>query len=205
MKRRGITLLLLVLVLLFFSRSRYQQSLQTSLSGKVIRFHVLANSDGERDQRIKRKVRDDVGKYVEGLLLEADNLMEAKAVMKVHLQDIAQVATESLKKQGADYTASAELARCDFPVKSYDDFCFPKGEYEALRVKLGAAKGHNWWCVMYPNLCFSASMKKIHKRAVKQFVKSLSPGEYEMILKKKKFKLRWKFLEYFRKKRYNKA
>ena len=198
--RRGIIVCGLLLVLIL-GRRQYQQYLQASLAQKVIRFHVLANSDLAADQQVKLKVRDAVGAYVEVLLQDSDSMEETRSIIRKNLVDIAKQADRVLKAEGMEYGAKAKLATSSFPVKEYGNLRFPAGKYEAVRVVLGQGKGHNWWCVMYPNLCFSASVKKEHKKAWKQFSKSLSPDEWEMVFRKKKYSIRWKFLEYLRKKR----
>lgn len=186
-----------LLCVVSLSRQQYRQVLQQSIAKKVIRFHVLANSDSHYDQQVKKQVRDDVGAYVEPLLKRSKDKETSRRILLAHLQDITEVANRSLARQGASYTAYATLAYSDFPQKTYQGFRFPSGRYEALRVVIGQGRGHNWWCVMYPNLCFSEAVKKENVKQWRHFLKSLSQREFEELIRGKKWKVRWKFLEYF--------
>lgn len=127
---------------------------KTSLNNKVIRFHVLANSDSNLDQQIKLKIKDKIINYVAPFLENSASLEESKSILISNEKNIINIANEILKEHGQTYTASVELGRFDFPVKSYGDIVFPSGKYDAFRVKLGKAEGKNWWCVMFPPLCF---------------------------------------------------
>lgn len=125
---------------------------------------------------------------------------ETEAYINKNLSKIEKVAEETIHKHGKDYKVSARLCQSDFPVKTYEGYTFPEGRYEALRIVIGEGEGHNWWCVMYPNLCFSKSIYKWNKNEWKRLKDTLSPKEYFRIMDSKKFTIRWKFLEYFRKK-----
>lgn len=202
-EKPGLRMALFICLLLVWSlgQRQYQQYLQASLSQKVIRFHVLANSDDAVDQRVKLEVRDAVGAYVEALLQNSQSVEETRSIIGKNLKGITRQANRVLEREGMAYSARAKLTVCDFPVKEYEQVRFPAGSYEAVQVLLGQGKGHNWWCVMYPNLCFSASAKKEHKKAWKRFARSLTPEEWELVFQKKKYHIRWKFLEYLSKKR----
>ncbi|SFQ14763.1 stage II sporulation protein R [Lachnospiraceae bacterium XBB1006] len=184
-----------LLCVLSLSRQQYRMAVQESIANKVIRFHVLANSDSPYDQQVKKRVRDEVGAYVQPLLKESRTKEKSRQIMLTHLEDITRVANESLKKQGVSYRAYATLCYCQFPVKSYQGVSFPAGRYEALEVVIGKGRGHNWWCVMYPNLCFSASMKKEHDRQWRRFLQSLSPREFEAMMQKNRWKVRFKIFD----------
>ena len=131
---------------------------QKALAKDVFRFHVLANSDSDEDQDVKLKVRDAVIAYMDGEMsgTESNSADDTKRWAADHLDDIEAVADQILEQEGYSYHASAEVV-CDyFPEKTYGDITFPAGYYEALRVNLGKAEGHNWWCVLYPGLCFTS-------------------------------------------------
>ena len=132
--------------------------MQKSIAGKILRFHVLANSDSEADQNVKKQVRDAVGAYIEPYLLECENIEETRATVNDHMDEIIAVSKETLAANGFTYGASAELTHTDFPEKTYGDYTFPAGNYEALEITLGNGAGHNWWCVLYPNMCFRGSV-----------------------------------------------
>ena len=173
--------------------------LQPEIADKILRFHVLANSDSKEDQEVKKKVRDAVGAMMEPRLAGSTNLEETEAIVQRSMENIVEVATETLEDNGYHYGASARLANVEFPVKSYGAYTFPAGEYEALQVTLGEGEGHNWWCVLYPNMCFRGSVYEVPSDEAKHALREvLTPEEYEDIFRHGKYQIRFKFLEYFR-------
>lgn len=157
--------------------------LDESISNSVIRFHIRANSDSEDDQALKLKVRDAVLTYLEPELAEAENLNEARTIMEKHLADIETIALSVIQEEGYDYDVQAYLTREEFPLKSYGDLLFPAGEYEALRVDIGSSEGGNWWCVMYPGLCFVDTASGVVATEGKEELQQiLTPEEYEALL-----------------------
>ena len=130
---------------------------QARLADRVVRLHVLANSDSEADQALKLQVRDVVLDRAEALLSQARDRTEAEALLREHLPDFQQVAAAEITAAGYDYPVSVELEDTRFPTREYDGFTLPAGEYLALRVLIGAAEGQNWWCVVFPPLCTAAS------------------------------------------------
>lgn len=173
--------------------------LQPAIASKILRFHVLANSDSDADQNVKEKVRDAVGIYLSPFLNEVESLEETKYVVNEHLDDIIQVAEKTLKENGYEDTVTARIAEIDFPEKTYGNYTFPKGEYEALQIVIGEGKGQNWWCVLYPNMCFKGTVYEVVEDEAKESLKEvLSPWEYADVFESGKVKLRFKFLEYLK-------
>lgn len=130
---------------------------QDELAEKVVRLHVLANSDSEEDQALKLEVRDAVLSYAEGLLDPAADRREAEGLLRGQLLELEVAAEETIRAAGYDYPVSVELANTEFPTRRYGGFLLPAGEYLALRVLIGEAEGQNWWCVVYPPLCAAAA------------------------------------------------
>ncbi len=120
----------------------------------ILRLHILANSDSEEDQRVKLCVRDAVLEYIEANAPQT-NEKAVRAWASAHLDGIEAVADGVLKAEGAQYRAAARMGIYDFPAKVYGDKTYPAGRYDALRISLGEASGHNWWCVIFPPLCLS--------------------------------------------------
>lgn len=170
---------------------------QETLAEEVFRFHVLANSDSEEDQAVKLKVRDAIIQYMKEDTSKEDLETDVELTRKwaeEHLGEIENVADQVIREEGYSYSAKAEVTACYFPDKRYGDILFPAGEYEALRVKLGSAKGHNWWCVLYPNLCFTNATCAVVDDDGKEKLKSaLSAEEYEMVTATTDFKIKWFF------------
>ena len=172
--------------------------LQPSIASKVLRFHVLANSDSVADQTVKKEVRDAVGVYLQPLLEEAESLEETKQIVDNNIEEIVQISKETLEENGYDYDVSAQITRTNFPEKSYGAYTFPKGEYEALQIVIGEGEGQNWWCVLYPNMCFRGTVfEVVEEEAGEALREVLSPWEYADVFDSGKVELRFKFLEFF--------
>lgn len=172
--------------------------LQPSIASKILRFHVLANSDSECDQAVKEEVRDAVGTYLQPLLEEADSLEETKRIVGSNIRAITEVAKQTLEENGYDYEVTAHLTTTDFPEKTYGSYTFPAGEYEALQIIIGEGAGKNWWCVLYPNMCFRGSVYEVVEEEAGEALKEvLSPWEYADVFDSGKVELRSKFLEFF--------
>ena len=135
--------------------------LQEGIAERILRFHVLANSDSKADQELKLKVRDRIGAYLGEALDGVTDLKECEEVVTGHLEEITGFAEEVIAEEGYDYEVEATVQDADFPEKTYGSYTFPGGTYRALRVVIGDGAGKNWWCVMYPNLCFANSAYEI--------------------------------------------
>lgn len=127
---------------------------QTVNPQDVMRLHVLANSDSDRDQQVKYKVRDAIVAYLTPQLEQITSPVEARAIIANHRQQLIALADEVLDKEQAGYHARLEMGEFDFPIRSYGTLLFPAGRYEAVRILLGQGSGQNWWCVLFPPLCF---------------------------------------------------
>lgn len=170
---------------------------QKGLAEEVFRFHVLANSDSEEDQSLKLLVRDGILAYMKRNLPEDADKNETKAWTEEHLNELEQIAEKIIRNEGFGYQVNAKVETIAFPKKTYGDITFPAGEYEALRILIGEAKGHNWWCVLYPNLCFVDSVHAVVPEEEKEELENvLTDDEYEMITMGTKFKIKWYFLAF---------
>ena len=139
---------------------------QDDLARKMIRLHVIANSDSEADQALKLQVRDKILDFTTGVLEQSENMEEAQERLHTALPEIRRLAAEEIDAQGYDYGVTARLERAEFPHKEYDGFALPAGEYTALRLMIGEGKGQNWWCVVFPPLCTTAATD-LHQTAIK--------------------------------------
>lgn len=164
---------------------------QVKLSGEVLRFHVPANSDSKEDQEVKCKVRDEVIGYMQKHMPQDLDVEGVKDWAGKNLEELEAAADQVLIKEGVDYRANASVRTCYFPDKSYGDVFFPKGYYEALRIELGEARGHNWWCVLYPNLCFTdATYTSVDEQGKEALRNVLTEDAYEMVTAVSKFKIK---------------
>ena len=165
-----------------------------AIENQVFRFHVLANSDSQEDQALKLKVRDRVLEYSEGLFQNAQTREEAEALAAAHLQELCQAAQDEVYRQGYDYPVKAEITNMFFDTREYETVTLPAGCYDALRITIGEAEGHNWWCVLYPNLCFTNSTCAVVSDDGKEELKeALTAEEYEMVTATSDFKIKWFF------------
>lgn len=124
------------------------------IAEKLIRFHVIANSDGEADQSLKLKVRDEVLKYIQPILKESESVEQSRKILNEKNDEILQIAEKVIKDNGYDYKVESTLSNEYFPVKTYGNVTLPQGQYEAYRIIIGNGEGQNWWCVMFPPICF---------------------------------------------------
>ena len=130
---------------------------QDRLAEQVVRLHVLANSDSQADQALKLEIRDHVLDWTTELLAHTENRQEAEALLRGNLLEIEAEAAREVRRLGYEYPVRVELTQAEFPTKEYDGFTLPAGQYLALRVLIGEAAGHNWWCVLFPPLCTAAA------------------------------------------------
>lgn len=120
----------------------------------AIRLRILANSDTAEDQWLKREIRDDVVQYLQQLTGEMDNLETARQLIRNRLPDIEHRAREIARRYGFTYEVDVDFGQVPFPTKLYGNHVYPAGDYEAVRISLGSGTGANWWCVLFPPLCF---------------------------------------------------
>ncbi|MDR5587737.1 stage II sporulation protein R [Clostridium aquiflavi] len=124
------------------------------VKNSLIRFHVIANSDTNEDQSLKLKVRDEVINYLYPYLNKSDSLEESREIIKNNVEEVRSIAKKVIKENNYAYDVNIELSRENFPEKSYGNIVLPQGNYEAFRIIIGSGQGRNWWCVMFPPLCF---------------------------------------------------
>lgn len=171
------------------------QETQEHMADEVLRFHVLANSDTKEDQNLKMKVKDQVIGYLEETMgPETESLDETKEFVKAHIPEIEKEAKKIVEQEGYSYPVKVRLEKTDFPEKTYGDVTFPAGTYEALRIGIGNGDGKNWWCVLYPNLCFIDTVHAVVPEKGKEKLQNvLTDDEYDMVTATSRFRIRWFF------------
>ncbi|MFD3158281.1 stage II sporulation protein R [Haloimpatiens sp. FM7330] len=157
--------------------------IQKSVASKIIRFHVIANSDLQEDQALKLKVRDKVLQYMQPKLKNSKNIQESRKILLENDNKIKKIAQQVVKKEGYTYKINTTLSNENFPVKTYGNITLPQGKYEAYRIIIGTGEGHNWWCVMFPPLCFvDITRGEVANNETKSEMKKvLSDKEYKMV------------------------
>jgi len=174
----------------------------THISEKLIRLHVVANSDSPQDQVLKLKVRDEVIKNLSPKLEALKDIGEVRQVIKENLPYVEEVAQDIVDTQGMVYKVDAVLENHDFPTKMYGNLTLPAGTYQALNINIGKAEGKNWWCVMFPPLCFTDIAHGVApEKTMEQLKQTLSEEEYKLVLAAKSegevpVKIKFKMLEW---------
>lgn len=170
--------------------------IQESIAQNIIRFHVRANSDSDSDQQLKLKVKNEVTALLQPMLTNSDSVEQSRSIIVQHMQDIKDTALDTIHNEGYSYDVDVYFEKSYFPMKSYADVTFPPGEYEAFRIDIGDAEGRNWWCVLYPPLCFvDAVYGELPKESKEQLKNVLTDDEYNAITKVR-YKYRFKYLTF---------
>lgn len=161
MKKEAITRILFVVFLAIFtawiaSMLQFWQGC-AGLRQDVLRLHILANSDTAEDQQLKLLVRDEVLAHWDSWLPEGGTKDDMMAYIDENIQNVEQIAAETLQKAGCDLPVKATLARSFFDTRVYEETVMPAGWYDALQITIGSGAGKNWWCVLYPPLCLPAA------------------------------------------------
>lgn len=174
-----ITCLLLALLLSMSKERNAEEAMAARIAPEILRFHVLANSDSTEDQNLKLKVRTMLLNTIYEEMGENASLEETKKYVRSHKNRLEKKAEKYMYTLGYDYPAHMELTTTYFPTKTYGDMVFPCGNYEAVRVKIGEGKGRNWWCVLYPPLCFVDSSYAVVPDTSKELLReALEPSDY---------------------------
>ena len=156
-KLHAVELALLIGAAVFLLTGVWAVNTQRDLADRVVRLHVLANSDSEADQALKLQVRDVVLVRATEILQQSTDRAEAETRLRESLPELEALAQAEVQANGYDYAVMAELEETSFPTKDYDGFSLPAGEYLALRILIGEGAGQNWWCVVFPPLCTAAA------------------------------------------------
>jgi len=154
-KLAGFIVIMLVIVIAVSTyRKKDMLELQKGIAQELIRFHVRANSDSDSDQKLKLMVKDSVITYLEPILSKSGSIDETRQILNDNTDAIHDIAVQTLAENGSDYSVKVYFEESYFPIKTYGDITLPPGDYEAFRIDIGKSEGKNWWCVLYPPLCF---------------------------------------------------
>ena len=193
-------LIFLLFLYVFISAQSYVSAISSNLSEAVFRLHVVANSDTDEDQTLKLKVRDNLLKYMNNICANCSTKEEAITIAKTHKNEFQKIATQTILENGYNYSVKINIDNFYFPTKNYGDISLPAGMYDALRVEIGEAKGQNWWCVMFPSLCFiDISSGIVDNEAKENLEENLETESYSIIsdTKKTDIKFKFKIIEFF--------
>ncbi len=193
-------ILFLLFIFIVVCANSYVSAVSSNISSSVFRLHVIANSDSSEDQNLKLIVRDRVLAYMNSLV--DTNISSTEEIMRLvsdNLENFKSIAQDTVYENGYNYDVNVEIGNFTFPTKTYGDIALPAGYYDALRVTIGEAKGKNWWCVMFPPLCFvDVSSGVVPEDSKETLEESLSDEEYELISgNSTEFEVKFKFVEFF--------
>ena len=178
----------------------YAKNVSEDISDSVFRLHVIANSDSKEDQDLKYKVRDKLIDYMNNISENCNSKEDVISLAKEHQNDFQKIAEDTVRENGFDYSVKINIGNFEFPTKHYGDISLPAGFYDALRVEIGDASGQNWWCVMFPPLCFIDVTSGVVPEESKEDLKeNMSDEDYAIIsdTKSTEMKFKFKILEFF--------
>lgn len=162
-------------------------NISESYKEKLIRFHVIANSDTEEDQELKLKVRDEIISYLQPKLENSSSIEESEKIITSEYDNLQSISRETILDNGYEYDVKVGIEYSNFPTKQYSNVILPAGEYKALKVVIGEGKGKNWWCVMFPPLCFVDEENGVIDKSTDEKLQSvLDEEEYNLITTKNK-------------------
>lgn len=170
----------------------------TSLADEVIRFHVVANSDTVEDQLLKQRVKDEVIAYMEPLTKQCENIDQTRQMIEANKDEIQTIAEKVVQDYQKEYDVYVTLDEANFPTKAYGDIVFPAGRYEACRIVIGEGKGENWWCVMYPPLCYvDAASGVVPLEGKEQLEQELTEEQYQLVTNhhSERYQIRFKVID----------
>ena len=187
-------LIILLSLFIFINVLSYVKHISYDLSKNVLRLHVIANSDSEEDQNLKYLVRDNVIKYMDSICSNNLSKEETLKIVSNNLTNFENIANKTIEENGFSYKATCELGNFSFPTKTYADISFPSGYYDALEIKLGSSNGKNWWCVLYPSLCFiDKDSCNLSNESKEKLQNNLSDEEYKIISDNDTLAIKFKF------------
>ena len=180
--KRLLLLLVLLFIYTFICAFSYVNAVSTNIQDSVFRLHVIANSDSYEDQNLKYIVRDKVLQYINIISTNESSKEEVIALANKNIDEIQGIAENTIRENGYNYSIKLNIGNFAFPTKTYGDISFPAGFYDALKIEIGEAKGQNWWCVMFPPLCFVDVTSGVVPEESKEVIKeNLSDEEYELV------------------------
>ena len=180
--KRLLLLLVLLFIYTFICAFSYVNAVSTNIQDSVFRLHVIANSDSEEDQNLKYIVRDKILEYINNISKNPCSKEDVIKLANEHIDEIQKIAKNTIKENGYSYEIKLDIGNFAFPTKTYGDISFPAGYYDALKIEIGEAKGQNWWCVMFPPLCFVDVTSGVVPEESKEIIKeNLSDEEYELV------------------------
>lgn len=190
-------ILILFIIYLLLSAFSYTNAVSTDLANNVFRLHVIANSNSQEDQELKYAIRDELIAYMNSICKDISSKNDAIRIANENKNEFYNIAKKVILDNGFNYEVNIEIGNFSFPTKTYGDISLPAGFYDALKVEIGKASGKNWWCVMFPSLCFVDVSNGIVPEESKENLESnLQEEDYNLIASDKvEYKVKFKLVE----------
>ena len=198
--KRLIIVLLLLILFIFISAISYVSAVSNNIANGVFRLHVIANSDSPEDQNLKYIVRDELIKYMNTLAKDCTSKQEVIEIAQNNISNFENIAKKTIQDNGFNYNVTVEIGNFDFPTKTYGDITLPAGTYDSLKIKIGKSEGQNWWCVMFPPLCFvDVTTGIVPEESKKEMKEAMPEEEYSLIRNTNNSEVNFKFklIEFF--------
>lgn len=199
--KRFFIVIILFSFFVFISALSYVNAVSENIADSVFRLHVIANSDSEEDQNLKYKVRDSILEYMNSISSNCSSKEDVIKLAYEYQDEFYKIAKEVIKDNGYDYDVNICIGNFEFPTKTYGDISLPAGNYDALRIEIGEAQGQNWWCVMFPPLCFVDVTSGVVPDESKEIMQeNLDDEEYTLISDDESSDIKFKFslIEFFK-------
>lgn len=199
--KRFLILIFLLFIYTIICAFSYVNAVSTNIESSVFRLHVIANSDSNEDQNLKYIVRDSILKYINEISRDVTNKEDIIKLANDNINIIQEIAQQTVYNNGYNYNVNVKVGNFAFPTKKYGDISLPAGFYDALRVEIGSASGQNWWCVMFPPLCFvDVSSGVVPEESKEILQENLSYEEYNLLSKNQNnsdMNFKFKIVEFF--------
>lgn len=192
-KRLILILSLFIFTFIYFIYPYVEEKTSIDLKESIIRFHIRANSDREEDQALKLKIRDEILKAMKEKFQGIKDIGESRRIIKDNMEEMKYITERVIKEEGKDYEVNISLGEDTFPTRKYGNLVLPAGSYETLLISLGEGRGQNWWCVMFPPLCFVDITHSVAYNLEKELGIEIKEDEEPTL------KLKWKIVEFIKK------
>ena len=194
-----LVIIILLFIFILSTVLSYSSEVFAGLQDNIFRLHILANSDSKEDQHLKLLVRDAIIDYIEEINSTSTSKEETIQNISNHLDSIQQISQKIIQEHGFNYSISLEIGNFYFPTKYYGNISLPAGNYDALKINIGEASGQNWWCSLFPPLCFiDISSGYLEEKDSKILEENLSNEEFMLVSSSSPdIKLKFKILEFF--------
>ena len=191
--KRFLVIFILFIVYILLSIFSYSNAVSNDISNSVFRLHVIANSNSKEDQNLKYLVRDELINYMNSICENISSKDEAIKIAKENKEEFYNIAKKVIENNGFNYDVNIEIGNFSFPTKTYGDISLPAGFYDALKVEIGESIGENWWCVMFPSLCFVDVSQGIVPEESKQDLQNNMEEENYNLISSNSFEFKFKF------------